>query len=88
MHNRVIEDAVHAARNTQVGFLHGADGNPWVWVMGDHSSDLSYEELVKKREQEELRKEKLNDMQDRKEAEEIAKLDVLDLSASFSALGE
>ena len=56
--------------------------------MGDHSSDLSYEELVKKREQEELRKEKLNDMQDRKEAEEIAKLDVLDLSASFSALGE
>lgn len=31
----------------QVKFLQGTDGNvPWVWVMGEHKDDLSYEELV------------------------------------------
>ncbi len=31
----------------QVNFLQGTDGSvPWVWVMGEHKDDLSYEELV------------------------------------------
>ena len=30
----------------QVNFLKGSDGNPWVWVMGEHKDDLPYHELV------------------------------------------
>ena len=30
----------------QVGFALGGDGEPWVWVMGEHRDDLPYEQLV------------------------------------------
>ncbi len=30
----------------QINFNMGADGSPWVWVMGEHKDDLSYKELV------------------------------------------
>ena len=77
-----------------------ADGNPWVWVMGEHKDDLSYEELVRKkyvrysgtlspsnidvfkvrkREEEELEKEKLSELELRKEAEQLAKNETLQI---------
>ncbi|KAK2160808.1 hypothetical protein LSH36_127g19009 [Paralvinella palmiformis] len=31
-----------------VNFLKAADGNPWVWVMGEHESDLSVEQILEK----------------------------------------
>ena len=34
-------------------FLLGADQNPWVWVMGEHSDDKSIDEIL----EEEVRKE-------------------------------
>ena len=67
----------HARTHTpspQINFLLGADGEPWVWVMGEHLNDLSYEELVKRRE-----REKMAELQDRKEAEELAKQDTRDI---------
>lgn len=27
-------------------FLPGNDGEPWVWVMGDHPDDMSIEEIL------------------------------------------
>uniref|UniRef100_A0A915L2J1 Uncharacterized protein n=1 Tax=Romanomermis culicivorax TaxID=13658 RepID=A0A915L2J1_ROMCU len=29
-----------------IGWLLGADGNPWVWVMGEHAQDKSIEEIL------------------------------------------
>lgn len=50
----------------------GADKQPWVWVMGEAPGDLPYEELVKKCEQEELKKQEL---EDRRKAEELAMIE-------------
>ncbi|XP_063536961.1 SH2 domain-containing protein 4B-like [Cydia strobilella] len=30
----------------QVKFLHGEDGEPWVWVMGEHANDKSIESIL------------------------------------------
>lgn len=73
----------------KIDFLKGADGQPWVWVMGEHAADLPYEELVRRQEREELERERLRDMQDRKEAEELAKQEarsILELASKFGAL--
>ena len=50
----------------------GVDKQPWVWVMGEAAGDLPYEELVKKREQEQLEKQ---EMEDRRKAEELAMIE-------------
>ena len=54
--------------------------------MGEHDRDLPYEELVAKREREEAEKEHMNEMQDRKEAEEMAKLETRDIISLASEL--
>jgi len=33
--------------HVQINFLLGSDGEPWVWVMGEHPDDLPYQELVR-----------------------------------------
>lgn len=38
--------------HAQISFLRGADGQPWVWVMGEHKNDLPYAELVREGERE------------------------------------
>jgi len=53
----------------------GANKEPWVWVMGEGPGDLPYEELVKKREQEQLEKIRRQEEEDRKKAEELALLE-------------
>ena len=53
----------------------GADKQPWVWVMGEGPGDLPYEELVKKREQEELEKQRRQELEDRRKAEELAMIE-------------
>lgn len=58
---------------SKVSFMLGSDGNPWVWVMGEHHNDLPYEQLVQK-ENEEKEKQRL-----RKEAEELAKHETRDI---------
>ncbi|KAJ8946879.1 hypothetical protein NQ314_008764 [Rhamnusium bicolor] len=30
-----------------VGFLNGIDGEPWVWVMGEHENDKSIDDILK-----------------------------------------
>ena len=47
--------------------------------MGEYLNDLSYEELVKRREREEVEREKMAELQDRKEAEELAKQETRDI---------
>ncbi|XP_018323856.1 SH2 domain-containing protein 4A [Agrilus planipennis] len=35
-------------RNSKsVSFMHGADGEPWVWVMGEHENDKSIDEILR-----------------------------------------
>lgn len=48
-------------------------------MMGEHKNDLSYEELVRKREREDVERERMNELQDRREAEELAKLEAQDV---------
>ena len=66
----------------QINFLLGSDRQPWVWVMGEHPDDTPYEELVAQREKEEQERERLREMQDRKEAEELAKLETTIVSSA------
>lgn len=59
---------IRTTRNSKkVSFLKGSDGEPWVWVMGEHEDDKTIEEILKEeaiekarqlaeKEQEELRK--------------------------------
>lgn len=55
--------------------------------MGEHAADLPYEELVRRQEREELERERLRDMQDRKEAEELAKQEARSILELASELG-
>ncbi len=66
-------------RRVQIGFLLASDGQPWVWVMGEHRDDLPYEELVRRREREEAEREMLAEQQDRREAEQLAKKETRDV---------
>ncbi|GJQ85474.1 hypothetical protein Trydic_g23897 [Trypoxylus dichotomus] len=50
-----------------VNFLRGADGEPWVWVMGEHESDRSIEEILRDEAIEKARR------MAEKEAEELRK---------------
>lgn len=69
----------------KVNFMKGADGNDWVWVMGDHKDDKSIEEIMEEeaqrkaleqaeREAEELRKKEEEEIK-RKMEEEKRKLE-------------
>ena len=49
----------------QVDFLMGSDGEPWVWVMGEHPDDLSIEEILELEAREKARR------QAEKEAEQM-----------------
>ncbi|XP_066992459.2 SH2 domain-containing protein 4A isoform X2 [Anabrus simplex] len=51
----------------QVDFLLGTDGEPWVWVMGEHPDDPSIEEILEKEAREKARR------QAEKEAEHLRK---------------
>lgn len=51
----------------QVDFLMGSDGEPWVWVMGEHPDDLSIEEILEQEAREKARR------QAEKEAEQLRK---------------
>ena len=49
----------------QVDFLMGSDGEPWVWVMGEHPDDLRIEEILEQEAREKARR------QAEKEAEQL-----------------
>ncbi|XP_049774429.1 SH2 domain-containing protein 4B-like isoform X2 [Schistocerca cancellata] len=51
----------------KVDFLLGADGEPWVWVMGEHPDDPSIEEILEREAREKARQ------QAEKEAEQLRK---------------
>lgn len=36
-------------------FLTAQDGNPWVWVMGEHPDDKSIEQILEEEQQEKAR---------------------------------
>lgn len=40
----------------KVKFLLGADGEPWTWVMGDHPSDRTIEQILEDEAREKARK--------------------------------
>lgn len=51
----------------RVDFLLGDDGEPWVWVMGEHSNDMTIEQIMEKEAREKARQ------QAEKEAEQLRK---------------
>lgn len=59
--------AVTGCSKKQVDFLMGSDGEPWVWVMGEHPNDLSIEEILEQEAREKARR------QAEKEAEQLRK---------------
>ncbi|MFH4979908.1 hypothetical protein AB6A40_006617 [Gnathostoma spinigerum] len=48
--------ALRDPNGRHVRWLKGADGEVWVWVMGEHKDDLSIEEIMEQRAREEARK--------------------------------
>jgi SH2 domain-containing protein 4A len=40
----------------EVDFLMGSDGEPWVWVMGEHPDDLSIEVILEQEAREKARR--------------------------------
>ncbi|CAH1116096.1 unnamed protein product [Phaedon cochleariae] len=52
------ESTAHKPRSSskQVSFLKGQDGEPWVWVMGEHENDQSIEDILRMEAAEEARK--------------------------------
>lgn len=55
-------------KKKSVSFLKGSDGEPWVWVMGEHENDKTIEEILKEEALEKARK------LAEKETEELRKL--------------
>ncbi|CAH1972669.1 unnamed protein product [Acanthoscelides obtectus] len=48
--NDKVEDEKEIKRNTKnknVSFMQGEDGEPWVWVMGEHQDDQTIEEILR-----------------------------------------
>lgn len=41
------EKKMKTIKNKNVGFLEGIDGEPWVWVMGEHENDKSIDDILK-----------------------------------------
>ncbi|EFA09056.1 SH2 domain-containing protein 4A isoform X2 [Tribolium castaneum] len=56
-----------SSKKKTVSFLKGEDGEPWVWVMGEHKDDKTIEEILKEEAIEKARK------MAEKEAEELRK---------------
>ena len=46
-----IEFVYGVAGGKCVGFQAGCDGQPWVWVMGEHKDDRSIEEIIEAEQQ-------------------------------------
>jgi SH2 domain-containing protein 4A len=60
-----ITETVTGRSKKQVDFLMGSDGEPWVWVMGEHPDDLSIDEILEQEAREKARR------QAEKEAEQL-----------------
>jgi SH2 domain-containing protein 4A len=60
-----ITETVTGHSKMQVDFRMGSDGEPWVWVMGEHPNDLSIEEILEQEAREKARR------QAEKEAEQL-----------------
>ncbi|XP_050297878.1 SH2 domain-containing protein 4A-like [Anthonomus grandis grandis] len=58
---------IQSTKKKSVSFLKGDDGEPWVWVMGEHKNDKSIEDILK-----EEAREKARQMAE-KEAEQLRK---------------
>jgi SH2 domain-containing protein 4A len=52
----MITETVAGRSKKQVGFLMGSDGEPWVWVMGEHPDDQSIEEILEQEAREKVRR--------------------------------
>jgi SH2 domain-containing protein 4A len=63
-------------RRPKVGFLHGADGQPWTWVMGEHPTDKTIEQILEEEAQEGARRqaEKEAELLRRQQEEELQRL--------------
>jgi hypothetical protein len=49
-------ETVTGRSKKQVDFLMGSDGEPWVWVMGEHPDDLSIDEILEQEAREKARR--------------------------------
>ena len=47
----------------KVKFMEGSDGNPWVWVMGEHPSDKSIEDILEEEAQDKAEKQAETELQ-------------------------
>jgi len=46
---------LYSVRHARIKFLEGKDGQPWVWVMGDHQNDKEIDEILKEEAREKAR---------------------------------
>ena len=60
----IIMKLVCVSGKKSVSFLKAADGNPWVWVMGEHENDLTIEQILEKEAKEKAELEALKEMEE------------------------
>lgn len=91
--NKLSTDPPQNGRNKtkkSVSFMQGADGEPWVWVMGEHADDKSIEQILKEEAMEKARKLAEKEAEElRKHVEAELKLsDYMDLTPKIEDLAE
>lgn len=64
------DDDVKSSKRS-VQFLQGADGEPWVWVMGEHSNDRTIEQIL--------------DEESKQRARELAEIETKELRKTYEA---
>ena len=47
---------LYLVRQSKIKFLEGQDGQPWVWVMGDHRDDKTIEDILQEEAREKAKK--------------------------------
>ncbi|KAJ9591981.1 hypothetical protein L9F63_001493 [Diploptera punctata] len=70
----------HNSNKKQVDFLLGSDGEPWVWVMGEHPDDLSIDEILEKEAREKARRQAEREAEQLRISVEAELTELLDLN--------
>ncbi|XP_022917151.1 SH2 domain-containing protein 4A-like [Onthophagus taurus] len=75
------KDNKNPCKKKQVNFLIGIDGEPWVWVMGEHENDKTIEEILRDEALDKARKIAEKEAEElRKQVEANIELELIDLT--------
>lgn len=86
LNNEVPKLRSPKSNKKSVSFLKGIDGEPWVWVMGEHKDDKSIEEILKEEAIEKARKIAQQEAEELQKQMEATLSDYIDLAPRIEDL--